>query len=178
MPRCPRHALHHDSPIECGHASAASGAHYRFNCQGKISEKWVRRRCVSPTCGFITSPKVGPRATIGTLQTRYSHVQASRQHKDQCVYPRAATCPTALDLTSLSRWTPALPRVLQLRTSPPYCGGLWCCHVARCSGPRILIKEGSSATTCPMVPDPTSVLGRALALSRVPRFPVGHVPQV
>jgi hypothetical protein len=30
--------------------------------------------------------------------------------------------------------------------------------------------EGSGATTCPMAPDPTSLLGRALALPRVPRL--------
>jgi hypothetical protein len=61
----------------------------------------------------------------------------------------AATCSSAPDLTSLSRWTPTLPRVLQLWISPPCRGRLRRCHVAPPSPPR---EESSGAATYPTTP--------------------------
>jgi hypothetical protein len=51
-----------------------------------------------------------------------------------------------------------LPRVLQLRTLPPYRGGLRCCHVPPGSGLCLPAQEGSSAAMCHMALDPASVL--------------------
>jgi hypothetical protein len=90
----------------------------------------------------------------------------------------AGTCPADSDLTSLSRWAPALPCILQLQTLLPYCGGLRCYHVARCNEPRLPAKESSSVVTCPTVPDSASLLGRASTLPHVLQFPVGHMSQV
>jgi hypothetical protein len=44
------------------------------------------------------------------------------------------------------------------------------CHTSCGSGSRLPDKEGSSAITCPVAPDPTSPLGRASVLPRVPRL--------
>jgi hypothetical protein len=75
---------------------------------------------VDSTCGFTASPEVGPRATIGTLQTGYPRIPASSRDKGQGVHPRTAMHPTAPDPASLLGKAPAPPRVLQLQTSPPY----------------------------------------------------------
>jgi hypothetical protein len=72
------------------------------------------------------------------------------------VLPRAATQAIALDHTSLQRWAPKPPRVLQPRTSP-YCrGGLWYRHVSRGPGSRLLAELSSAAATCSSAPDLTS----------------------
>jgi hypothetical protein len=108
----------------------------------------------------------------------------------------AATCPLALDPASLLGRAKALPRVLQLQTLPPYqgqlrrcyvslgsepclpqlqasppcSGGLRRCYVSLGSGPCLPAREGSGAATCPLAPDPTSLLGRALELPRIPQL--------
>jgi hypothetical protein len=81
----------------------------------------------------------------------------------------AAMCPTAPDLGSLLRWTPALPCVPRPRTSPPCQGGLRRYHVSYGPGPPLLIEVGSSAATCPTAPDLTYLPRWAPTLSRVPR---------
>jgi hypothetical protein len=35
------------------------------------------RRIVGPTCRFVPSSEVGPRATVGTLHIGYPYIQAS-----------------------------------------------------------------------------------------------------
>jgi hypothetical protein len=92
------------------------------------------------------------------------------------VYPRAATCPTTPNLTTLPRWAPALPYVKWLWTSPPYRGGLQRCHVSNGFGPHLPAEVGSAVATCSMALDPASLPGRVLVLPRVPRFPVGRGP--
>jgi hypothetical protein len=82
---------------------------------------------------------------------------------------RTATCPIAPNLTSLLGRAPVLLRVPRLRILPPYLGGLWRCHVSRGFGSCLPVWEGSSAATCPATSDPTSLLGRAPTLPRVPR---------
>jgi hypothetical protein len=79
----------------------------------KVDNRAGRRR-VGPTCGFVASPKVGLRATVGILQTGYLYIQASSQNKLQGEHPHAVMYPTALDLASRLRWAPALPRGLRL----------------------------------------------------------------
>jgi hypothetical protein len=79
-------------------------------------------------------------ATIGTLQTRYLRVQDSRQDKEHGVHPRAATCPTAPDPTSMLRWAPVPPRAPRLWTSLPRKGGLRHCHVPH--GSELYLLEG------------------------------------
>jgi hypothetical protein len=84
--------------------------------------------------------------------------------------PRAATCPTAPDPASLSRWALAPPRVLQLRTLPSCRGGLRRRHMSYSSEPRSPAEVGSSAATCSEAPDFASQLRWALALSHVLRL--------
>jgi hypothetical protein len=68
---------------------------WRDNFQEKkILDNQAGRRRVDATCGFTTSPEVGPGATIVTLQIGYPYVQASSQDKRRGMHPRAATCPT------------------------------------------------------------------------------------
>jgi hypothetical protein len=157
----------------------------------------VGRRCVGPTCGFAASPEVSLGVTVGTLQTRYPGIESikSRQgvgrgftcchvsyssgpHLPVKVGSDATMCPVAPDLASLSRWAPMLPCVPQLHTSPPRCDGLWCCHMARCSGPHLPIKESFSTATCPTVPDTASLWGRVLALPHVSWLSVYRGTQV
>jgi hypothetical protein len=45
----------------------------------KIQNSYVGQRDNGPTCWFVISPEVGPGAIVDILQTRYPHVQASRQ---------------------------------------------------------------------------------------------------
>jgi hypothetical protein len=46
---------------------------------------------IGPNCGFAASPEVGPGASVGTLKTRYPHIQALSQYKEQGMHSRAAT---------------------------------------------------------------------------------------
>jgi hypothetical protein len=61
----------------------------------------------------------------------------------------ATTCSSALDLASLSRWAPTLPRVPWLRALPPK-------------------EESSGAATCSSAPDLASLPRWALTLPRGP----------
>jgi hypothetical protein len=81
-------------------------------------------------------------------------VHALRQDGEQDTHPRAATCPTALDPTSLSSWALTLPRVLWLWTPPYSWDGIRRCYVSRGSGPCLSAEVGSSAATCPEALDP------------------------
>jgi hypothetical protein len=65
------------------------------------------------------------------------------------VHPRATTQAVGSDRTSLQRWAPALPRVSQLRASPPCRGGLRRCHVSHGSGLCLLERR---APTLPRAP--------------------------
>jgi hypothetical protein len=113
--------------------------------------------------------------SVSTLQTGYHCVQASSQDKEQGVHLCAATCPIALDLASLLRRAPALPRVPRLWASPPWWCGLRRYHVSRGSGLRLLGEVVSDSTSCSTAPDSTSLLRWAPVLphplSFRPRFP-------
>jgi hypothetical protein len=85
----------------------------------KRLDNQVGRRKIGPTCGFATSHEVGPGASVDTLKTRYPRIHALSQDKLQDMHPRTATQAVASDHTSLQRWAPEPPRVLQPRTSPP-----------------------------------------------------------
>jgi hypothetical protein len=56
--------------------------------------------------------------------------------------------------------------------TPPYCGGLRCCHVSCCLRPHLPVKVGSSAAMWPIAQDLPSPPRRALALLRVPRYQI------
>jgi hypothetical protein len=49
--------------------------------QGTKLRKAAWKKDVGPTFGFTASPEVGPRATVGTLQTGYPRLQAVSQHE-------------------------------------------------------------------------------------------------
>jgi hypothetical protein len=55
---------------------------------------------------------------------------------------------------------------------------IMCCHVYHSSGPRLPSEEGSGITTCPVAPDPASLLGKVSVLPCAPwlqtRLPVGE----
>jgi hypothetical protein len=89
---------------------------------------------------------------------------------DHDVVPCVATCPTAPDLTSILRWAPALPHVLQLWTLAPRRGALRRCHASRNSGPHHPTVAGSVVATWPVAPDLASPLRRAPMLPCVPRY--------
>jgi hypothetical protein len=83
---------------------------------------------------------------------RRCHVlRSSQPHLPTWEGSSAAICPAALDLISIHGRAPALPRVPQLRTPPPYIGGLRRCHASRGTGPHLPASEGSGATARPMV---------------------------
>jgi hypothetical protein len=77
-------------------------------------------------------------------------------------------CPAALDPATVLWRAPALPCATQFQTPPPCSGGLRRYHMPRGSGPYLPAQEGSSVVTCPTTLNPASLLGRALALPRVP----------
>jgi hypothetical protein len=116
--------------------------------------------------------------SVGTIHTRYSHVQALSQDKKHSMYSRGVTCPAAPDPASLLRWAPALPRVLQFWASPLCRRELQRCHVSCNSGPHLSVEEGSDTAVCSTASDPASLMGRVPTLPRVPRFSVSHGPQV
>jgi hypothetical protein len=60
-----------------------------------------------------------------------------------------------------------LPHDLQLRTLPPYRGGLQRYHVPYGSRPHLPVEVGSGAAMCHMAPDPTSLPRWASMLPRV-----------
>jgi hypothetical protein len=80
------------------------------------------------------------------------------------------TCLTASDPASMLGRAPVPPHVQWLQILPPCSRGLWCCRMSHGSGPRLIAREGSSVATCPMAPDPTSPLGRALVSPCVPQL--------
>jgi hypothetical protein len=89
----------------------------------------------------------------------------------------AATCPSALDLVSLSRWALVLPRVPRPRISPAYWGELQRCYVSHSSGPYILVEVSSGAVTCPTARGSAFLRGevRCCHVSPGPRRTVNHM---
>jgi hypothetical protein len=132
--------------------------------------------------------------TVSTLKTGYPYTSSKSRQGARCastwchiicsfrphltteVDSDATTCPAALDFTSLLSWVSTLSRIPQLRTSPSWWDELWCCHVSRGLGARLLIEENSGAATCPSTPNLTFLLRWALMLPRIPRAPVGCGP--
>jgi hypothetical protein len=49
-----------------------------------------------------------------------------------------------------------------------------CCHVPCSTEPYPPVKVGSGATTCPVAPDPASMIGRAPTPPRVPWLRIPH----
>jgi hypothetical protein len=61
--------------IKYRHMFAGGTAPLLQSRQVQISSKLHEGKCIGITCGFTSSPEVGPRANVGTLQTEYSHAQ-------------------------------------------------------------------------------------------------------
>jgi hypothetical protein len=99
-----------------------------------------------------------------------------------CPGSGVATSPTVPDPASLLGRAPVLPRVTQLRTLPPYSGGLRCCHVPHGSGPCLPAREGSYAVTCPACLRGMQALRIKKCLAGLPKRLGSHVskarPQV
>jgi hypothetical protein len=143
-----------------------------------------------------TCPSAPDPASLLGRAPALSRVPQLRTHLPAQEGSGAAMCPLALDPASLLGRAKALPRVLQLQTLPPYqgqlrrcyvslgsepylsqlrapppcSGGLRRCYVSLGSRPCLPAREGSGAATCPLAPDPASLLGRALKLPRIPQL--------
>jgi hypothetical protein len=69
-------------------------AHYHSNRQDKISEKAVwGKKDVGPTCGFAASTEVGPRATVGTMQTGFPVYKLQIKTKTEVCNPAPPRVP-------------------------------------------------------------------------------------
>jgi hypothetical protein len=166
----------------------ASGTHYRFNCQDKISEKsggenmcWPHLRihslsrgasgghCQYPTDRVPSHTGFKSRQGAGRASTHYHVSCILRPSLPAEMGSGATTRPTALNLTSLlrqalnlttiSRRASALPRVMYLHASPAYRGEL-------------------RRYPCRTALDFASLRDRAPALPRILWLSVGHEPQV
>jgi hypothetical protein len=126
----------------------------------------------------------GPRlpAEVGYGAATWSRASPPREESSG-----AAMCSSTPDLASLPRWAPVLPRGLgprlpkrrasalpcvpQLRTSPPYQGGLWRCHVSHGSG---LCLPERRAPVLPRTPQPQRAVDhRNKERSSCPRHAAG-----
>jgi hypothetical protein len=113
-----------------------------------------------------------------TRNKTYCHMSYnSRSHLPTPESSSTATCPTASVPTSLLERAPMLPCVPLHRSSPPYSGGLRCCHMPHGSGLYLPSREGSGTATCLVASDLASLLKRAMTLPRVSWISVGHIPQ-
>jgi hypothetical protein len=83
--------------------------------------------------------------------------------------PCADMCPVALEAASQLGWASVLTRVLRHQRLPPSWGGLRRRHVSCHPEPCLPAGVGSGAAMCPAAPDPTSLLGLALASPHVLR---------
>jgi hypothetical protein len=108
--------------------------HHRFEIPTYNAQKGCTGKDAGPTRRFTISPGVGPGATVGTLKTRYPHVQASNQDERQ----DGCTCPHVSWL-----WLP--PPRLRGAPEPP-----------RAPWPRLLAQRSSGAATCFMALAPTT----------------------
>jgi hypothetical protein len=129
------------------------------------------RRKVGPTCGFATSPEVGPGTNVGTLKTRYPlpRVQAPTQDKRQgssgaaeCPCgsgarlpthgsSRGAACPHGSGSRLLARGSSEAATCLRgsrSRLLTQGSSGAATCHL--CSSTCLLTQGSSRAITCPM----------------------------
>jgi hypothetical protein len=61
--------------------------------QGTRFRKAAREKDIGPTRGFAASPRMGPEAIIGTLETGYPRIHALRQDEGQDVRSHTPTCP-------------------------------------------------------------------------------------
>jgi hypothetical protein len=134
-----------------------------YNLQAKI-----RRRACIRTLPRVIWLRTLPPCRDGLWHCHMPHGSAPRLLARKG--SGAATCRTALDPVSLLGRAPVLSRVARLRTPPPCSVGLQCCHVPHGFGPRLPAREGSSAATCHMTSDLTTLLGRAPILPRVTRL--------
>jgi hypothetical protein len=100
----------------------------------KIQKSCVGKRMLAP-CGFAASPKMGPRATVGTLWTGYPHVQDLRRARRVLAHSH-------------------VPHDIGLRLSAHMSSGVATRPVAPAPG-------GSGAVMRPVVPAPASRLGTA-----------------
>jgi hypothetical protein len=81
--------------------------------------RWARGLCGHPEDRVPPHTSYKLRQGVGRASTRYHERYSFGPHLPTEVSSGAATCPSALDLTSLSRWASALPRVPWLRALPP-----------------------------------------------------------
>jgi hypothetical protein len=148
--------------------------HYHRNRRSHILEGLCGESRCWPHLQVRCLFEVGLGATVGTLQTGYPRVPASRKDKGKDVHPRAATrhavpnpamCPTIPDPTSLLERAPMPPHIPWLRTPSPgasvlphvpslqtlsLCSeGLLCCHESHGSGPCLPARRGSGAAMRP-----------------------------
>jgi hypothetical protein len=116
----------------------------RVLCLRRLPPRWGGLRRYHVSCG----PRPSPPAGVGS---------------------GADMCQVALEAASQLGWAPVLQRVLRPRILPPCWGGLRHHHVSCGLRPCLPTRVGSGTTTCPMAPDPASLLGWAPVPPRVLR---------
>jgi hypothetical protein len=77
------------------------------------------REEVGPTNRFTASPEASMVATVGTVETGYTHVLDTSHGKGQGVCPHTTMCPGAPKPASLLGRALVLPHVLKLQIPPP-----------------------------------------------------------
>jgi hypothetical protein len=73
-----RRSITHESRVAT-HPQVKLNSRYEYQ-DAKFQKTAQEKRCW-PHHGFTTSPEVGPRATVGTLKTRYPRVQVPGQDR-------------------------------------------------------------------------------------------------
>jgi hypothetical protein len=124
--------------------------------QGTKFRKAAREKDVGPTHGFTASPKVGPGATIDTLQTGFPCIQALSWDEGQDVRSCTPVCLVTLAPDSWLGAAPGPPCVPWLQLPPVGLGQLRSCHMSRGSSSRLLARGSSGAITCLVALDPAS----------------------
>jgi hypothetical protein len=106
--------------------------HRRFETTMYKTQKGCTGKNAGPSYGFMASPRVGPRVTVGALKTGYPRIQAPSQdgRKDGCAYP-------------CDPW----------HQPPPLDSGELRSHLLpHGPGSRLLAQGSSRAATCLMAP--------------------------
>jgi hypothetical protein len=117
--------------------------HHRFKIPTYKTQNGCTGKDVGPTCGFATSPGVGPGATVSTLRIRYPRIQAPSQDKRQGV----PACPKAPSPASWLRAAPGPPRVPG--SCLPAQGSSRAAACPHGPGSRLSARGSPEAATCP-----------------------------
>jgi hypothetical protein len=151
------------------------------NLQVQISSKVAQGKCIGPTCGFVASPEVGPRVTVGTLQTRYPCVQDLKDHPhdSRSVFGARGLwlhhMPRRIEHATHQKRAPVSPRAPWHRAHHPSGkgSGVATCPKAPCAP---LIRKGLQSRHVPRGSRPAPCVGRLWRhlITEAPGPPLGR----